>query len=346
MPLFFFLFTFLEWCFATPLYFDIKPGQGADLPKNYRDHHSTSYNGLDLGFLFAASGQFSEKQLGAVLKHLQKKGHSLSNIHIFDLRQEPHFFADGTPFTSFDPFRQKSWGHSTTKILDTENDWVFKNRCSKMDIFHIKRDKKTQKIIKKGAKNTHFGHTFQTEQDLVKAKGAQYYRVPITDYRYPDLDIEIDSFLDIYDSIKGSNPIFYVHCKGGKGRTSTFVLMLDMLKNASRHSLTEIHNRHLGTGNRNMLHTSPHNDYKACYSMERLKFLVLFHAFAKQRILPGGIQKWSIWFKNFQNQYKGRPHDFYSKQTSFKELISKHHQRFPKAKDSLLSKCYTYVKLP
>lgn len=72
-------------------------------------------------------------------------------------------------------------------------------------------------------------NALQTEEQVVRQAGAHYWRVPVTDHMRPD-DKDVDQFLSLVKKLPPQTWVHF-HCRGGRGRTSTFMIMYDMVRN-------------------------------------------------------------------------------------------------------------------
>jgi protein-tyrosine phosphatase len=135
------------------------------------------------------------------------------------------------------------------------------------------------------------------EEDEAKKYGFEYIPVCVEpDWLLSkDLAKEIDRITQI---IERSFPDtwFHVHCKAGKGRTSTLLAMIDMIKNALEVSLEDIVKRHSLMGSENLLNVEKwtNGTYSTTALETRKKFIVQYYNFIIQK-KAGGISLWSEW---------------------------------------------------
>lgn len=108
-------------------------------------------------------------------------------------------------------------------------------------------------------------------------------------------DKTVDEFVAFIDSLP-ENVWIHFHCAQGRGRTSSMLVMLDVLKNAPKVTLKDIVRRQYLLGAPDLLDTTVWEN--GSYTQEQLnnrkKFIEDFYTFVCQR-KTGGIQVWSEW---------------------------------------------------
>ncbi|VBB16539.1 phosphatase domain-containing protein [Burkholderia stabilis] len=209
------------------------------------------------------------------------------HLYIVDLRQEPHAVADRYTLTLRGPKDWANVGLSHDEALQREAAWIDDLRGSE----HLKID--SAEDFKTGTRPmrsvTLHRPEIVSEQELVELTGAKYARLTVTDHLRPDNDA-VDRFVDIVRQMP-PDAAMHVHCKGGRGRTTTFMVVYDMLRNARRVSADGIIDRQGGLGRYELKKIDGQN---AVFRQDRLSFLYLFHQYAEQN--PGGQpQTWSAW---------------------------------------------------
>ena len=78
----------------------------------------------------------------------------------------------------------------------------------------------------------------QNELDLTKDNNISYLRIPVTDGGLPNEDM-VNSFIAFVNK-QPENTWLHFHCKAGVGRTTTFMIMYDIMKNCNNVSLDDI----------------------------------------------------------------------------------------------------------
>ena len=268
------------------------------IPRNFRTHVSTFVRSHDESsqptrvglenIKFAASAQFSEASLKAVLPQMQ------GPIWMIDLRLESHGFVNGLPISWYTSKNQSNYDLTIEQIETLE-----KNSLQKLDKSSVTIDeiiKKESGMILETKPHTLNVKQVETERELVKRLGLHYIRLPIADHRRPT-DTDVDDFIKLIRTLP-EDTWLYFHCRAGKGRTTTFVALWDMLTNANQVSLDDIMSRQhlLGGAYLTKISSKPENAWKAEWAKERRAFLAQFYQYAQQADYRKVL--WSQWLKS------------------------------------------------
>ena len=132
-----------------------------------------------------------------------------------------------------------------------------------------------------------------TERETVEAAGASYVRITVADHARPD-DGAVDRFIAAVRTLPADGWVFF-HCRAGRGRTTTFMALYDMLRNARQVSLEDIAKRQELLGNDyDVLQPADAGTAKAPYVADRIAFVRAFYDYAKAN--PNGKpQTWTEW---------------------------------------------------
>ena len=279
---------------STVLIWDVDPNLEKSLPRNFRttDDPLKASKGqmpanTDLADLRASgSGEFT----AAGLKLLLARTHGA--VTVFDLRQETHIFVNGLPVSWFATQDWANVGRSQSAIEGDET--------ARME--SLKRGSKI--VVSPGAAVKKPGVTpitpqtvtvehASTERELVERNHAAYVRLTVTDHARP-LDEEVDRFVLTVRELP-ENGWAHFHCEAGRGRTTTFMVLYDMLRNATRVSLEDIARRQQLLGyDYDVLRPSDPGSWKAPYTADRIAFVRAFYSYARTN--PNGRpQLWSEW---------------------------------------------------
>ena len=143
--------------------------------------------------------------------------------------------------------------------------------------------------------------TFDKREDLIvkpvdeaRKFGLSYENVKIIS-KTVLTDENVEQILNLFENAP-SDAWFHFHCHHGKGRTSTMVVMLDIVKNAPQVALQDIVKRHSLLGSTNFFDTKvwKRGTYSKDLLEARKKFIEDFYNFVVQR-KQGGIQNWTQW---------------------------------------------------
>ncbi|GKX66685.1 fused DSP-PTPase phosphatase/NAD kinase-like protein [Inconstantimicrobium mannanitabidum] len=170
----------------------------------------------------SGSQQFSKNNLSILLKNI---GTNLP-ITIIDLRQESHGFINEFPVSWENKRDNANTGLSVSQITMRERS-LLKDIPLNQPLTFTNKPEVT--VIPK---------TTFDEQDLVKENNLSYLRLPVTDYELPT-NQAIDYFTQFVKK-HPRNTWIHFHCKEGVGRTTTFMIMYDIMKNCNLATLDEI----------------------------------------------------------------------------------------------------------
>lgn len=203
------------------------------LPRRLRTSKDTLPRTCDVSGLatlnMSGSAQFSALQFKALVRHLENFGFSKKQVLVVDLREEPHGFVNGTAFTWY--AKQAWWVQNDPVAFVIENE---KRRLAALSLGQSVLLKYIAHKDEAGDVQSLTNHSYvitslMTEEQVVRDAGAQYVRLPVTDHMRPD-DKDVEQFLSL---VKKLPPHIWVHfhCRAGRGRTSTFMIMYDMVRN-------------------------------------------------------------------------------------------------------------------
>ncbi len=239
-----------------------------DIPKHFRkstDILNTQGNkDLNLSGLntlnISGSQQFSEYNLPLIIDSI---GKSLP-ITVIDLRQESHGFINGAPVSWANAKNDANIGLTKDQVLLDE---YTKLNSIKLNVPITFYNHKNITVVPKKVED---------EDHLVNSKSLSYKRIPVTDGKVP-LDNMVDYFVELVKS-QPKNTWVHFHCKQGIGRTTTFMIMYDMMKNSQKVTADDIIKRQLLLANFDESHIKSFNNN------ERINFLHEFYKYCKENI--------------------------------------------------------------
>lgn len=247
----------------------------------------------------SGSAQFSLEGLSDLISHLDQK-----KLLLIDLREEPHGFINGLPISWM--LKDGSWPSNDLTDKEVEEDEkellksaqkeknikiykVHKIRSEDDDVFKDKFIPKDIEVLE-----------VSTERNQAAKLNIAYLRVPVTDHDRPH-DMDVDIFVTNYTS-KPEDTWTHIHCRGGRGRTTTFIIMVDMLENAKLLSFEEIMKREMLLNRTNFFEptTIVQKRYKTQF-FSRLEFLKKFYVYCREN-KDGYQTSWSSWLAPNESQ--------------------------------------------
>ncbi|AHE66698.1 hypothetical protein [Legionella oakridgensis] len=228
----------------------------ASLPKRFRmikDMH------------VIGSGQFSRSQLMNIKKLIN------APIIIVDLRQESHGFMDDIPISWYGI---KNWENKDKSafMIQAQQSRLLANltQYSNITLYKI-LSKDSAGFIEKAQPISYKPETIYDEQQLAKELGLGYKRFYISDHSSPSAT-QIKAFKQFIKTVP-ANTWIYFHCRGGSGRTSTFMVLYDIFKHGKNSPLADILHKHTQLGGKDLAKLPEKNNYKYFLALQRLNLL-------------------------------------------------------------------------
>ncbi len=261
-----------------------------ELPRNFRITHALSQDKeklpSDLGLAqlrASASGQFSQKSFVKILETIPAK-----KILLLDLREESHGFINGIAISWYE---ENNWSNKDKNLEEITRD---ENERLQKAI----KDRYLQLTYKKNLEDLEpkivYVYDAYTEADLAKKMGVDYVRLPVTDHLRPS-DEEVDLFINLIKNFKSEYPECWIHfhCSAGRGRSTSFIAMYDMMNNAKNVTFEDILSRQALLGGKDLTQPFTPSDWRYLHHFGRLKFLTEFYNYCLEN--PNFEQSWSSW---------------------------------------------------
>lgn len=175
----------------------------------------------------SGSQQFSKCNFPILIEALDTK----LPIIIFDLRQESHGFINPYPISFKGKHNAANKGLSDEQIINKE----------KEQLNSIKIGVPIE--VSNSSAKTLIPETVMNESTFVNSSNIKYIRIFAPDGELPSNAI-IDSFIKNIKEIKDESWLHF-HCKEGMGRTTTFMIFYDMMKNFNNVTADEIIKRQI-----------------------------------------------------------------------------------------------------
>ena len=260
----------------------LSPKRFRTMQSPYKNPSTASRTGLEK-MQASGSGQFSVPQLHTIITTAHPY-----HVIILDFREEYHGFMNAEAISWYLlPHNQSNKGYALDDIIKHEQEALTQLRTNAPVIYLIHK-----KIPPEGGTTTirtlvnpqcPITCVLKTEALIAHEHTIGYIRLPVTDRMMPT-DINIDRFVDIVTT-KGPKEWLHLHCRGGLGRTTTFLILYDMLLNASDVSCEDILARQAALDGKNFL-----------FKPQEKAFFEKFYAYAQARH-QGSTDTWSSWHK-------------------------------------------------
>lgn len=230
-------------------------------PVNYRKVDDLRLSG---------SATLGRDSLKTVARRISVKGAALL---VVDLRQESHGIVNGNPVTWVS---EKNWGNA--QLINEEI-----TRREKRQLGELKVGERLGRVRIQ---------SLETEESMVRTQGHQYLRLTVGDYLRPS-DVEVDRFVVAVRDLPELSWV-HVHCRSGKGRTTLFMVLYDMMVNAKYMTFENILSRHEALSQDLLLEEFAKDEWRFQYQKERSQFLRAFYNYAKAHPRGEGLL-WSEW---------------------------------------------------
>lgn len=234
----------------------------------------------------SASGQPSQ----AALTTLYDKLHtSEPNAKIFmvDLRQESHGFANSLPVSWYVKNNAANAGKTSSEVMAIERKQL--NELRGVETTFTPLGNADTKLFKP---LMIVPRVIMTERDASEQTGFEYVRFAAADMQFPAPEV-VDDFVSFIANLP-ADAWLHFHCQAGHGRTTTFLVMYDIMKNPDV-SLEEICKRQYLLGGTNLLLEPEGKDWYARMARDRAKKIRLFYEFAQGSRAERIGLPWSEW---------------------------------------------------
>ncbi|WP_295238475.1 protein tyrosine phosphatase [Veillonella sp.] len=239
--------------------------------------------GLD-SLHMSGSAQPTEAQFKQLASTLRTK--TDGPIYIVDLRQETHIFVNGMPISQYGKRNWGNVGETQQTIVDKEKALIPTVLNTAITVAPLDRAKEA------GKAETIVAQSVKTEEMVAKEAGLKYMRLTATDHIWPN-EASIDRFIAFYKTLP-KNAWLHFHCEAGKGRTTAFMAMYDIMKNPNV-PLADILKRQQLIGGNNVAYTTSEDTWKAPYYEEKAMMIRKFYRYVQQNYPTNFQLSWSDW---------------------------------------------------
>ena len=137
---------------------------------------------------------------------------------------------------------------------------------------------------------------YMSEKQLVEDSGIHYVRIPSQDHCWPAPEC-VDQFIGLIKQMGIDNLWMHIHCHAGKGRTGSFLVMYDKMKNPDV-PMKDIVIRQTMLGSSYMLYATDDSDnWKAPLYAEKVEMTYKFEEYVNENKDTNYALPWSEWLK-------------------------------------------------
>ncbi|WP_125154253.1 fused DSP-PTPase phosphatase/NAD kinase-like protein [Clostridium rectalis] len=219
----------------------------------------------------SGSAQFTPPQLNNIKNKINSQ-----DLYIVDLRQESHGFINNIAISFYSPYKTLNKGFNSNETFKKETSQL--NNIKKDSLINL-YNKKGDTIKKITVTNVH------SEEDLTKILNLKYIRFAVGDGHVPTQEA-VDDFVEFILN-NAENSFLHFHCKHGKGRTTTFMAMYNIMNNKENISLDKILENQFNAGGINLSQSQRH-----------YKFLQGFYNYIKDNKSTNYKTSYSKWIKS------------------------------------------------
>jgi hypothetical protein len=212
---------------------------------------------------------------------------------VVDLRQEAHGFLDGQAVSWYAMHDQANVVRSLVEVQQSERRRLEALAGPDPVTALVIKSRSDSGTIREADEVELGAHTALAEQDLTRSLGIGYFRISATDFLPPTPE-NVDRFVTFAASLPPELWLHF-HCHGGDGRTTTFLAMWDMMRNAGSVSADDIVRRQALIGPINLDSVGTPESWTYPFRIERAAFLRRFHDYAREQGPTGFVVPWSAW---------------------------------------------------
>ena len=236
----------------------------------------------------SGSGQPSAAAMPLLYQRLKAEAPSGAVLYMVDLRQESHGYANGRSVSWYMLHNWANQGLTAEAVEADEQKRLASLLGQPLTAVPLgKADTKTLTAY------TASVHEVKTEREAAEEAGFRYVRFAAADQSWPAPAV-VDAFLEFYKNLPDGPVWLHFHCHAGHGRTTTFMILYDILRHPDL-PLETIAARQRRLGGSDILAGSLADNWQASYANDRAEKLRLFYAYVQAERVDDFAVSWSDW---------------------------------------------------
>ncbi len=265
------------------------PGEEV-LPRNLRlssDDFTAEDSSLKSGLSqLCISGSAQPSAAGFTALYQQLRAQTSLPIYMVDLREESHGFLAGVAISWYEDHNWGNRGKPRGEMLQDEQQRLH-SLTGPITAIPLGRED-TARL----SPQTLPASTPADEAATATAAGFHYVRLPATDQCWPEPAV-IDDFLQFYRTLPASAWLHF-HCQAGHGRTTTFMVLYDILQNPELPLETIVLRQQL-LGGTYLLAEPDGTDWLSVETRRKAQNLRLFYRYVQQEKPQQFPMPWANW---------------------------------------------------
>ena len=260
------------------------------LPRNLRlssDDFTAEDPSLKSGLLqLHISGSAQPSAAGFAALYQQLRTQTTLPIYIIDLREESHGFLAGAAISWYEEHNWGNRGKTREEMLQDEQQRLrsLTGPITALPLWQEDTARLSPQILPAA--------TPADEAATAAAAGFHYVRLTATDQCWPEPAV-IDDFLQFYRTLP-EKAWLHFHCQAGHGRTTTFMVLYDILQNPELPLETIVRREQL-LGGTNLLAEPDGTDWLAVETRRKAQNLRLFYRYVQQEKPQQFPVPWTNW---------------------------------------------------
>jgi protein tyrosine/serine phosphatase len=216
------------------------------------------------------SGQFSKPQLLRIQDKIKEP------LIIIDLRQESHGFLNDIAISWYGNQNWENRGKSDDTINTQQTQYLQNLLHQRMATFFAINSKTANGVIKSAHSHNIPVKTVYSEQTLAEELGLRYQRFFVADHSPPSAD-QVRAFSQFLTTLPAHSWVYF-HCRGGSGRTSTFMTLYAIYKQGKTRSFEDIIEQQIRLGGADLRKLPDPQSYKYIPAKKRFDVLKNYYA--------------------------------------------------------------------
>jgi hypothetical protein len=236
----------------------------------------------------SGSGQPSAAAMPLLYQRLKRDAPVGATIYMVDLRQESHGYVNGR---SISWYMLHNWANQglTAEAVEADEE----KRLAALPGQGLTAVPLGKADIQELTAYTAIVHAVMTEREAAEQAGFHYVRFAAADQAWPAPPV-VDAFLAFYKNLPAGPVWLHFHCHAGHGRTTTFMILYDILRHPDV-PLEAIAARQRQLGGSDILAGSLADNWQAAYANDRAAKLRLFYAYVQAEKAHDFAISWSDW---------------------------------------------------